>query len=263
MSEQKISWLTQLGGFVAGTIVDHWQGTLDTQLTAYEERVDPGLPGFRGPFIYLLWHEYMSFPLGVWKAMRAALLMSKHKDADILTRVALHANFDVVRGSTNRGGVAALRRLQEKSNSMNIAITPDGPRGPRRQVAAGPIFLSSKLQIPLVCVGVGYDRPWRMKTWDRFAIARPFSRARCIGSPAMQIPANLDRKGIEAYRQRVEKMMLFLTDEAEQWAESGTRLQGQRPAFRRNPGDIAPVDSWKDVAADSAEAWKPQVVRAA
>jgi lysophospholipid acyltransferase (LPLAT)-like uncharacterized protein len=140
--------------------------------------------------------------------------------------------FETVRGSTNRGGVAALRQLLRKSHSMNLAITPDGPRGPRRRLAPGPIYLSSRLDIPLIVFGVGYDRPWRVATWDRFALPRPYSRARIVVSPRLQIPSGLDREGVEQYRQHVEALLNNLTAQAETWAQSGTRLQQQMPIRR-------------------------------
>ena len=117
--------------------------------------------------------------------------------------------------------------------TQNLAITPDGPRGPRRQLATGPIYLSSKLKTPLVAVGIGYDRPWRLHTWDRFAVPRPFSRARTISSPRIQIPPDLNRAGIEAYRRRVENLLNRLTTEAECWAESGTRKIEQKRLYPR------------------------------
>ena len=102
--------------------------------------------------------------------------------------------FGTVRGSTSRGGVAALRELMRTGETMNLTITPDGPRGPRRKLAAGCIYASSRLGIPLVPIGLGYDRPWRSRrAWDQFAVPRPYSRARAIAGPKVQIPADLER----------------------------------------------------------------------
>ncbi|QDU95225.1 lysophospholipid acyltransferase family protein [Lignipirellula cremea] len=238
MSDQSSTFTARLGGFLGAAITQLWQSSIDIQLAQYDITRDPTQPEFQGPNIYLLWHEYITFPIGLWRNCNAALLMSRHRDADVLARVAYHAGFDVVRGSTSRGGATAIRELQEKAKNMNLAITPDGPRGPRRKMSAGPIFLSSRLQIPLVCMGIGYDRPWRTKTWDRFAIARPFSRGRIIGSPAMQMPPDLDRAGIEHYRLRVERMMNFLSDEAETWAVNGDRRIGQRPPRSLHPAPL-------------------------
>ena len=163
------------------------------------------------------------------------MLLSRHRDADILMDVANFFGFEFVRGSTFGGGGAALRELIEKSRHMNLAITPDGPRGPRRVLAQGPIYLSSKLGMPLVAMGLGYDKPWRLGSWDRFAIPRPCTRARGVVSPAMTIPPNLDRQGVEHYRRQVEAVLNRLTCEAEAWAEAGTPKLDEVPV-RPQPG---------------------------
>ena len=116
------------------------------------------------------------------------MLLSRHRDAEILSHVAYHLGFDFVRGSTNRGGVTALRELLAKSRTMHLTITPDGPRGPRRRMAPGPIYLASKLGLPLVLMGYGYDRPWRVQQLGPFAIPRPFSRARAMPSGEIFVP---------------------------------------------------------------------------
>ena len=163
------------------------------------------------------------------------MLLSRHGDAEILSRVAYHFGFDCVRGSTRRGAAAALRELVEKSRQMNLTITPDGPQGPRRVLAQGPVYLASKLGLPLVLLGMGYDRPWRANSWDRFAIPRPFSRARAVISPAIHLPADLDRDGLEHYRQQVERLLNRLTSEAEAWAESGESKIGEKPVRCEHP----------------------------
>jgi hypothetical protein len=117
---------------------------------------------------------------------------------------------------------------------MHLAITPDGPRGPRRQCAQGPIYLASTLQLPLVPLGLGYDRPWRTSSWDRFAVPRPFSRARAIMGPAITIPPHLDRSDIENCRMRVERLLTALSDEAAEWASSGLRREGEITAGRQS-----------------------------
>jgi lysophospholipid acyltransferase (LPLAT)-like uncharacterized protein len=130
--------------------------------------------------------------------------------------------------------VTALRGLLAKSREMNLTITPDGPRGPRRRLAPGCVYLASKLHLPLVVMGYGYDRPWRIRSaWDRFAIPRPYSRARAVPSGEIFVPPELDRDGLEHFRQKIEDLLNRLTTEAEQWAESGRRKRGQRNIERR------------------------------
>jgi lysophospholipid acyltransferase (LPLAT)-like uncharacterized protein len=219
-------FLNKLGGLLATAAVRKWIGTLDRRVAYYDAAVEPSLPS-RRKRIYIFWHEYILLPIYIWGHCNVAMLLSRHRDAEILSRVAFHLGYDFVRGSTNRGGTAALRELLAKSRHMHLTITPDGPRGPRRQLAPGAIYLASKLGMPLVAMGHGYDRPWRAASWDRFALPRPFSRARIIFSPEINVPPHLDRGGLEHFRQRVEALMNRLTGEAEAWAESRRRVPGE------------------------------------
>jgi hypothetical protein len=141
---------------------------------------------------------------------------------------------------------------------MHLTITPDGPRGPRRQMAPGPIYLASKLGMPLIAMGYGHDRPWRVNSWDCFAIPRPFTRARCILTPEIYVPPHIDRDGIEHYRRKVERILNLLTEEAEAWAESGRRKPEQMPLGRatapllRPLGDLPNASGETQVAVRSA-----------
>lgn len=239
-----------LGGLLASVATRVWMGTLEYKVAYYDRTIDPALPECRGQKIFLFWHEYMLFPFFQRGHCNLAMLLSRHRDAEILSHAARHMGFDLVRGSTRRGGVAALRELLRKSRRMHLAITPDGPRGPRRRLAPGSIFLASKLGMPLVLMGLGHDRPWRVGSWDRFAVARPYSRARCITSPEIHVPPDLDRKGLEYFREKIERVLNRLTLEAEAWAASGTRKIGQR-SIQRGParGHSRRVDPGHPLAA--------------
>jgi lysophospholipid acyltransferase (LPLAT)-like uncharacterized protein len=226
--------IMSLGGLGITAITRQWMRTLEYQATYYDPEVDPACPTFRGPAIFLFWHEYIPFLFYLRGHCRIAMLLSRHQDAEWLSHAARHMGFGTIRGSTSRGGVTALRELMRTSDTMNLTITPDGPRGPRRRLAAGCIYASSRLGIPLVPIGLGYDRPWRSRrAWDQFAIPRPYSRARAIAGPKVQIPSGLSRSAVEHYRVRVERMMNAFTSVAEQWAESGRRVVGQCPVWRR------------------------------
>jgi hypothetical protein len=189
------------------------------------------------PRIYIFWHEYILLPFHMRGHCNLSMLLSQHRDADVLNQAARLGGFDVVRGSTRRGGATALRKLLDRGELQHLAITPDGPRGPRRKLAQGPIYLASKLQMPLVLLGFGFDRPWRVRSWDRFAVPRLGSRARVVVSPEIQVPADLDRGGQEHFRMRIESLLNRLTAEAEAWATSGQRKSGQ---YSLTPGPIQP-----------------------
>jgi hypothetical protein len=112
-------------------------------------------------------------------------------------------------------------------------------------LAQGPIYLASRLQLPLVVMGFGYDRPWRANSWDRFAMPRPFSRGRAIIGPSLMLPRDLNREGMEVCRVRVERLLNGLTSEAEAWAAAGTRKSGE---VSIRPGHVPLSDDVKSAA---------------
>jgi len=236
----KLSSPLAIGGWslVTTATIRQWMATLDCRVDYGDPAVDPVDPAFRGAKIYVFWHENILLPLFLRGHSNISMLLSRHADANILDRVARMMGFGVVRGSTFRGGSVALRELAERAARSSLTITPDGPRGPRRRLAAGCVFLASTLGIPIVAMGLGYDRPWRAGTWDRFAIPRPFSRARGIVSRAIAIPPDLDRDGIERHREGVQRLLNHLSDAAEAWAAAGTRRPGQR-TVRKEPSRVA------------------------
>ena len=241
----KMRW----GGLLAAQGIRAWMSTLEYRALHYDPSIDPKL-GCRQPRLYVFWHEYILIPLYLRGHCDLAMLLSRHRDADVLTRVAYHMGFQCVRGSSNRGAAAALLEMSRLGKRMHLTITPDGPRGPRRKMAVGAVYLASKLGLPIVPLGLGADRPWRMKSWDRHAIARPFSQVRGVMGPAINIPPDLDRDQLEVCRQRVENLLNDLTLEAEDWAASGAHRKGEvceRPTGRilkpRGGLVISPVDS--------------------
>jgi lysophospholipid acyltransferase (LPLAT)-like uncharacterized protein len=236
-------FLMNLGGLIAAASVRAWMGTVDCRAAFYDRSVDP-IVGVGGPRIYIFWHENILIPLYLRGNCHLAMLLSQHADAEILARIAYHMGFDCVRGSTRRGGARAIWELFDRSSHQHLTITPDGPRGPRRQLAQGPIYLASRLQLPLVPMGFGSDRPWRVNSWDKFAIPRPFSRVRAVIGPPITLPPELDRPGLEQCRLRVEQLMNDLTTEAEAWAEAGTRKAGELPI---HPG-FAPKPERRDTS---------------
>ena len=229
-----------LGGvaLAATASIRQWMHTLDYKVDYAEPEVDPVHPGYRGAKIYVFWHEHILLPLYLRGHSNISMLLSRHWDADILDRVARMMGFGVVRGSTTHGSVPALRELADRGLTGNLTITPDGPRGPRRRLSPGCVYLASTLGIPIVAMGLGFARPWRVRTWDRFAIPRPFSRARGIVSRGVAVPPGLDRDGVEWHRAGLERLLSRLTDDAEAWATAGTRRPGQC-SVRKEPSRVA------------------------
>jgi hypothetical protein len=177
-------------------------------------------PGERS--IYAIWHENLLLPTVLQGAPEIAVLISKHADGRMLDELIGAMGMRSVRGSTNRGGVEALRQLIDADAPWkHLAVTPDGPRGPRRVVQPGIIYVASRTGMTIVPVGVGYRKPFRAKSWDRFAIPKPFSRAVCVTAEPIAIPPNLRPATLEPFRLMVQNEMDRLNDIAERAAETG------------------------------------------
>jgi lysophospholipid acyltransferase (LPLAT)-like uncharacterized protein len=176
-------------------------------------------------FIFSVWHENLLLPVVRFGGPDLAVLLSSHRDAEVLVRLITSIGMDLVRGSTTRGGVEAVRNmLKPDVRWRNLAISPDGPRGPRRVVQSGMVYVASRTGMKIVPLGVGYDQPWRTKSWDRFAVPRPFTRARCLTGYPIAIPPGLRSAGLEEHRLRVQAEMDRLNALAERWAETDLLL---------------------------------------
>ena len=217
-------------------------GTMNYRKVCEDATVDPISSDFSGPMIYLFWHEYIAIPFYLRGRCNISMLLSRHHDAEWLSQAARYMGFGTVRASSSRGSVAGLKEMLRVGKTTNLTITPDGPRGPRRRLAHGCIYLSSRLQIPLVCVGFGCDRPWRVtKAWDHSAIARPFSRVRMVMSRPIQIPADVDRGEIEEHRIDVQQILESRTQIAQRWAQSNMRLSDELP-LAKEPAPLGILD---------------------
>jgi len=188
----------------------------------------PPLGPLNRPAILIMWHESILLPLGLGFHSPVALLVSQHRDANWLTMAAEGMGFDIVRGSTTRGGGAALRKLKDLSQTHAMVITPDGPKGPRRTMNLGAVYLASLLQMPLIPVGVGMSRPWRLSTWDKFAIPKPGHRARIIFGTPIHIPRRCEREKLEQYTTAIGQDLEHVTCVAQTWAASNFEYTAAR-----------------------------------
>lgn len=214
-------------GFYAAPALRGYLSSLDVKAVHHNVCIDPVVTYDHQKRIYLFWHEHLLLPLSLWGNCNVTMLLSQHNDASMVAQLAYQFGYDCVRGSSGRGSIRALREMLAAGLGKHLTITPDGPRGPRRQMAPGAVFLASKLQLPIVLIGVGFDKPYRANSWDKFAIPRLGSRVRIIFSDEYKIPASLDKESLEAYRQKLEDDLTSLTDEASAWAESQRAAIGE------------------------------------
>ncbi len=204
------------GAFFVRTIV----GSSRFHIRFDDPSSDPAQARVSGQrFIYAFYHELMLFPAYYWARPEMQILISDHRDGELITQVVKRLGFGVVRGSTTRGGARALREMTQRADQGHLCVTPDGPKGPRRHVHQGVPFLGRQTGLPIVGVGLAFKRPWRAKSWDKFAVPRPFSTAAAVALEPMSVPPDADRATLEECRAEIERRMLQATLEAEEWVE--------------------------------------------
>jgi lysophospholipid acyltransferase (LPLAT)-like uncharacterized protein len=213
-------WLIRLIGFLGGVVLRRWMSTIRPRICFPDELRHPADPRVER-FVYAFWHDTLLLPTAY--STRIHVLISQHGDGEMIAQICRHLRIGTVRGSTTRGGTQALLNMLKLSRRAHLGVTPDGPRGPRRQVQVGLIFIASYTGLPIVPLGVGYQRAWRFRSWDRFALPWPWSEARCVVAPPISVPARLNREGLEHYRSLVEERLLKATAAAERWAAGGKR----------------------------------------
>jgi lysophospholipid acyltransferase (LPLAT)-like uncharacterized protein len=210
--------LVYAAGTAAAGLIRLWTATLRNRIAALGAERQPPHPD-DPPTIYAFWHESI-LPMSYF-GRGISILISQHADGELIAVAARWLGMRPVRGSSTRGGAAALLEMIRRADVGHLAVTPDGPRGPRRRVQIGIVALAAHTGLPIVPVGVACDRAGRANTWDRFMLPTPGTSARFVTGPALTIPPVLDRKTLESSRQLVEEQMLTATELAEQWAASG------------------------------------------
>lgn len=223
-------WLIQTVAFTAAVVVRSWMGTIRFQRRSLGPDLDPFQPGgLEGRYIYAFWHENLLLPMYYYSRANVWAVISRHADGELVTAVSRHFGLHTVRGSSSRGGVEATRQLLRHGQSCHLTLTPDGPRGPRRRVQSGVVYLAARTGLPIVPTGIGYRRPWRLRSWDRFAIPRPWSMMTLVFGHPIPVPPHCERSQREQYRRLVEERLLQVSTVAETWAETGTWPIAQEP----------------------------------
>ncbi len=136
-------------------------------------------------FACMLWHEALLPLLWHHREARAVIVVSHARDGQYLADFAASIGYRLVRGSSSRGAVGALLAAsRELAGGAIVALTPDGPRGPRRELKPGVLAAAQRAGVPVLPVHAEANHAWRLDSWDRFGIPKPFARVRvAYGSP--------------------------------------------------------------------------------
>jgi lysophospholipid acyltransferase (LPLAT)-like uncharacterized protein len=177
----RVRILLPIGIFLVGLLAKTWR---------IRERNAGGwlrLRAERKPWVFALWHTAL-LPVAYKHSNEGiAVLVSQHRDGELIARVLAAWGNTTVRGSTTRGGSRALlAMIQELERGVSVALTPDGPQGPALKFQAGALIAAQRAGVPVIPILVHADRAWRLKSWDRFTIPMPFARVTfAYGDPVM------------------------------------------------------------------------------
>ncbi len=166
-------------------------------------------------YIGALWHNrLLLLPFVVKRYLperRGAALISPSGDGALLADLVERFGFQVVRGSSSRKGASAVRQLADViASGQDVVMTPDGPRGPAYQLGQGIVFLAQRSGAAVVPINMEYSSCWRVRSWDRFILPKPFSKVRVIFGAPHRIAETTSGEAFEQERQRLQQAMLTL-----------------------------------------------------
>ena len=168
------------------------------------------------PVIFAVWHGRL-LPLTYFHRDRGITVMvSRSDDGEYITRLIEGWGYHTVRGSTSSGGSGALRGMVRAANAgHSLAITPDGPRGPRQELQPGVITTAQLTGLPIIPLGGGCTRAWWPGSWDRFCVPKPFSRVTVLYGEPRYVDRNATPDQLETQRRELEAEMNAMIEYAD------------------------------------------------
>ena len=172
--------------------------------------------------LFSIWHNRLALSLMMYRRYvvrfaperRMAAMVSASRDGGLLARVLEHFSVEPVRGSSSRRGPQALREMISwAERGHDLAITPDGPRGPCYQVQDGVISTAQLTGLPIVPVSYHLNWKFRPKSWDRFQVPLPFARCRIRTGEIVRVPREATATERETLRRKLEQTMKAITED--------------------------------------------------
>ncbi|RMG36444.1 MAG: DUF374 domain-containing protein [Planctomycetota bacterium] len=185
-------------------------------------------------FIFSVWHDQLILPTFAGKPSRGAALVSRHFDGAYVAYTLAALGIRIVHGSTNRGGTQAVRELLQVLRNDHMVLTPDGPRGPRRRIKPGLVYLASRSGRGIIPIACACDRAWVFRgNWTDLIVPKPFARLVVITGDPIYVPPNLSREEVDREIDRVQRHIDAVTERADRYFAPD----------RQRPRAIPPADN--------------------
>ena len=207
------AWLPPVG---AG-VLRLWGGTWRVR-EVVDPSIDPRRVDRRSRCIYLVWHRTTLMAVRLYCGLNACLGASIHGDGEIAARIAERFGFKAARGSSTRGGMQLVREMVEftQREGGDLALTPDGPRGPPRKTKPGALFLASHLGWPVVPIAFAARPRKELRSWDRFVIPWPFAKIGVVAAPPLTVERDAPTERLEELCREVDHRMEIAERQAEE-----------------------------------------------
>lgn len=184
---RKVRWSVRVGGPLITLLAKSWR-LEEVNAGPWRELASAGKA-----FVLCFWHGELLVSLFANRDRGHSAMVSEHSDGEIIAQVMERWGYHNIRGSSSRSaGRALLAMVRELQEGRSFAITPDGPRGPAGKPQPGILLASVRAGVPIVTVRCEASRAWRMRSWDRFLIPKPFAKVRVIYGDPWHAPATDD-----------------------------------------------------------------------
>jgi lysophospholipid acyltransferase (LPLAT)-like uncharacterized protein len=183
------------------------------------------------PWLVAMWHGRMlvGLPMAKHRSRNIGVLVSPSDDGNLATRALRSFGFVPIRGSLSRGGARALREMTDTLRAgRQLVVTPDGPRGPRHSMNVGLHWLARKTGAPILPVGFACDRAWRLRSWDRFTIPKPFARIIVSYGDPQPIAATASDDELEILAAQLRTRLIALEREAFETLGTAPDFEGEQ-----------------------------------
>ena len=168
--------------------------------------------------IYAFWHDRIFSGTYFFRGRGIVIITSQSFDGEYIARFIQRMGYGAIRGSSTRGGVRALvEMIRAMRAGLPMGFSVDGPKGPRYEVKPGPVLLAQKTGNPMVPFVLQPRSSWTLKSWDRMQIPKPFTRCLVSVSEPIYVPQDASDEIVEEKRSELEKVLLQLNAEAEDW----------------------------------------------
>jgi hypothetical protein len=190
--DRRVAWGARAGAWLVRLLGSTWRFRVTEDDAVRQMRAEGR------PIIFALWHGQLLPLLYLHRDQGVVVLISEHSDGEIIARIATSFGFGTVRGSTSRGAARALLELgRVVEGGRDLALTPDGPRGPAKSYAPGVVMVAQRSGASVIGALATASSAWRLKSWDRFLIPKPFARVNVTYTAATEIVASNIRESVQ------------------------------------------------------------------